>query len=70
MIEECKKIVCDRCEKEIYIPTSKGGMISERNLCLWHLRSKNIPYDLCPECIREYKAMMFNYWGDDEHADD
>lgn len=69
MIEECRKIVCDRYEKEVYVPSNKG-IISERMLCLWHLKSKNILYDLCPDCIREYKAMMFDYWGDDEHADD
>lgn len=69
MKQDCVKIVCDRCGEELVVDT-KNGELMESQAKDWNLNGlgyTGIKYDFCPECTREWKGMMWNFWGEKKY---
>lgn len=66
MRQDCLKIICDRCGEELIVET-KNGTWEASEAAGWNLNGLShtgIKHDFCPECAAQWKAMMWNFWGE------
>lgn len=66
MIEECMKIICDRCGKDTLV--KKNGFPNNVTSYYvpddkkWSLKGEDAISDLCPQCRREYEDMLHKFY--------